>query len=92
MNTTSSCLSTDELRELLGGLAAGPQQELCTQHLDQCACCQAKLEELAKQRLPLADLTTAAVREVVNRRHDCHTELLPLPLSPLTFLQIAFRQ
>ena len=47
MNTTSSCPSTDELRELLGGLATGSKQEECTQHLDQCACCQAKLEALA---------------------------------------------
>jgi len=47
VKTTTSCPSTEELRELLGGSASGEQQELCTQHLDQCECCQAKLEELA---------------------------------------------
>jgi len=41
------CPATEEMRELLGGLAPGPQQEVWTQHLDQCECCQAKLEELA---------------------------------------------
>jgi WD40 repeat protein len=41
------CPQTDELRELLGGLASGPQFETRTQHLDQCQRCQAKLEELA---------------------------------------------
>jgi carboxyl-terminal processing protease len=37
----------------------------------------ARLEELAKQRLSLVDLTTAAVREVINRRRDCHTSYVP---------------
>jgi len=41
------CPATEELRELLGGLAASPQQEVWTEHLDQCSGCQAKLEELA---------------------------------------------
>ena len=41
------CPATTELQELLGSLAASPQQESLTQHLDQCAGCQAKLEELA---------------------------------------------
>ncbi len=44
---TTPCPATEELRELLGGLAAGPQHEAWMQHLDYCAGCQAKLEELA---------------------------------------------
>src|SRR5882672_11989411 len=47
MKTTTACPSTEELRELLSGSLSGQQQATCTQHLDQCECCQAKLEELA---------------------------------------------
>lgn len=47
MNSTTACPSTEVLRELLGATLSGQQQALCVQHLDQCACCQAKLEELA---------------------------------------------
>lgn len=45
MNTATTCLSSDELRQMLTG--SGIQQEAWTQHLDRCECCQAKLEELA---------------------------------------------
>src|SRR5262245_58237677 len=52
----SGCPSTDELRQLLGGLPAGTQSEKWSQHLDQCECCQAKLEELATGGTNLSQL------------------------------------
>jgi len=60
MNTTTACPSTEELRELLGGALSGEQQATCTQHLDQCACCQAKLEELATGGTNLSRLVERA--------------------------------
>lgn len=47
MQTTTSCPSTQELRELLDGSLSEQQQATRTKHLDHCGCCQAKLEELA---------------------------------------------
>jgi eukaryotic-like serine/threonine-protein kinase len=47
MSSTTACPSAQQLRELLGGSLSAEQQEACMQHLDQCAGCQAKLEELA---------------------------------------------
>src|SRR5436189_6316128 len=56
MKPTTGCPSTAELRELLSGSLAGEQQESCTQHLDRCECCQAKLEELATGGTNLSQL------------------------------------
>jgi serine/threonine protein kinase len=42
---TATCLTTDELRQMLS--SSGEQQAAWTLHLDECPCCQAKLEDLA---------------------------------------------
>jgi serine/threonine protein kinase len=47
MKSTSVCPATEELRELLSGSLPDEQQAQCARHLDECECCQAKLEELA---------------------------------------------
>lgn len=47
MHTATTCPITEELRQLLDGSLSGERQQECTQHLDTCTCCQAKLEELA---------------------------------------------
>jgi eukaryotic-like serine/threonine-protein kinase len=56
MKPTTACPSTDELRQLLGDSLSDQQQESCAQHLDRCACCQAKLEELATGGTNLSQL------------------------------------
>src|SRR5262245_12520824 len=60
----TSCLATEELRELLGGLAASPQQEVWTQHVGQCTGCQAKLEELATGGTNLSQVVERLHQEV----------------------------
>jgi serine/threonine protein kinase len=52
----TSCLETEELRKLLGGVAASPEQETWTQHLDQCEGCQSKLEALATEGTNVSQL------------------------------------
>lgn len=47
MKTTTTCPATEELRHLLDGELSGERQLECTEHLDSCAGCQARLEELA---------------------------------------------
>jgi serine/threonine protein kinase len=51
-----NCPSTDELRQLLDDSLSDSQQEQCARHLDQCECCQAKLEELATGGTNLSQL------------------------------------
>src|SRR5262245_3299919 len=58
------CPATDELRELLGGSAATLQQEAWTRHLDQCAGCQAKLEDLATGGTNLSRVVVRLHQEV----------------------------
>src|SRR5687767_1433932 len=41
------CLSTDQMRELLGGNQADSGQDALVAHLDHCAACQQSLESLA---------------------------------------------
>ncbi len=42
-----NCPSCHELEQLLDGSLSSDQQQSCQQHMDNCACCQAKLEEIA---------------------------------------------
>jgi hypothetical protein len=56
MKTTTECLTAEELRQLLGNSLAADQQEACTQHLEQCAGCRAKLEQLATGGTNLSQL------------------------------------
>src|ERR1043165_5001998 len=62
MNARVPCPSTDELRQLLTGSASDQQQAECARHLDQCECCQAKLEELAT--------AGTNVLQLVERQHE----------------------
>ena len=47
MKITTTCPPTDELQQLLEGTLANQRQLECTEHLDSCGCCQAKLEGIA---------------------------------------------
>jgi WD40 repeat protein len=47
MKTGTACPPTEDLNRLVEGTLSGERQEECTQHLDSCGCCQAKLEEIA---------------------------------------------
>lgn len=47
MKAGAACPQPDELRQLLEGSLSGDRQHACTEHMDSCECCQAKLEELA---------------------------------------------
>src|SRR5438876_8311394 len=51
-----ACPSTDDLRQLLEDSLSESQQEQRARHLDQCECCQAKLEELATGGTNLSQL------------------------------------
>jgi eukaryotic-like serine/threonine-protein kinase len=62
MNNTTTCPPTEELRELIHGSLSSDRQSLCTEHLDSCACCQARLEELATEGTNLS--------RVVERLHE----------------------
>jgi WD40 repeat protein len=44
---TTTCPQPDELRHLLDGSLDEPRRQECTDHLDACECCQARLEEIA---------------------------------------------
>jgi eukaryotic-like serine/threonine-protein kinase len=56
MKPTNHCPSSDELRELLSDSLSDQEQAECTQHLTQCGCCQAKLEEIATGGTNLSQL------------------------------------
>ncbi|HEV3339275.1 MAG TPA: serine/threonine-protein kinase [Pirellulales bacterium] len=56
MNTASTCPEPQELRQLLDGSLSQPRQQECTDHLDACECCQAKLEEMATDGTRLVKL------------------------------------
>lgn len=47
MKETTTCPQTDVLGQLLTDTLSNEKQRECTEHLDSCACCQAKLEEIA---------------------------------------------
>ncbi|QDU26491.1 Serine/threonine-protein kinase PknL [Anatilimnocola aggregata] len=54
--TTTACPPTEELRQLLGTGLSSDQQQGMTSHLDNCECCQAKLEELATEGTNLSSV------------------------------------
>lgn len=47
MKTGTACPATEELQQLIDGSLSGERQRECTEHMDTCECCQAKLDELA---------------------------------------------
>lgn len=49
MAAIKQCPEREELRQLLDGSLSGERQQECTQHMDSCECCQAKLEEIATE-------------------------------------------
>jgi serine/threonine protein kinase len=49
MKTTTHCPATEELKQLLDAKLSGERQQECTEHLDHCSGCQAKLEEIATE-------------------------------------------
>ncbi len=53
---TTDCLPTDVLRQIINNTLSGERQVECTQHLDGCEYCQAKLEELATEGTNLSQV------------------------------------
>ncbi|MGH7135091.1 MAG: protein kinase domain-containing protein, partial [Pirellulales bacterium] len=53
---TTTCPEPDELRQLLDGSLHEPRRQECTDHLDACECCQARLEEIATAGTRLSQL------------------------------------
>ena len=49
MKTSTGCPDTEDLRQLLDGSLSGERQEEYTRHMDLCACCQSRLEEIATE-------------------------------------------
>ena len=47
MDTITKCPQIEELEQLIDGTLSGDRQQECTQHMDSCECCQAKLVDLA---------------------------------------------
>src|SRR5580765_4253078 len=47
MKTGTACPQTEELQKLLDGSLSGDRQQECTNHIDSCTGCQAKLENIA---------------------------------------------
>src|SRR4051812_3645140 len=105
MKITTTCPPTDELQQLLEGTLANQRQLECTEHLDSCGCCQAKLEEIATEGTNLSQVvehlheadplaTSAywpALKALNANVHQAET-LHPVPRvreSSLTFLQPA---
>jgi len=56
MKTGTVCPQTEELRQLLSSSLSGERSQECTQHLDSCECCQAKLEEIATDGTKLSQV------------------------------------
>ena len=70
MKSNTACPPTEELRQLLGSIAFRPSSKQdCTEHLDHCACCQAKLEEMATGGTNLSQRRRAAGRIRAAWRH-----------------------
>ncbi len=61
MNEKNLCPESDELRQLLDGSLPGDRLTECTEHMDTCGCCQARLEDLATGGSNLPDIV---------RRHE----------------------
>ena len=47
MKTATPCPNVEELHHLVEGSLSSARQEECTEHIDACPCCQAKLDEIA---------------------------------------------
>src|SRR5262249_31497610 len=62
MNTITACPDIKELRQLVAGSLTGERQNACTQHLDSCEHCRAKLEEIATDGTNLS--------QVIERLHE----------------------
>src|SRR6185436_529110 len=73
MKPTTACPSTEELQQLLRDSLPDPRQGQCAQHLEQCPCCQAKLEELATSGTNLCRL----VERVQNAEPAAHSAYWP---------------
>ncbi len=56
MAAIRQCPEREELRQLLDGSLPGERQQQCTQHMDSCECCQAKLEEIATEGTNLSQV------------------------------------
>jgi WD40 repeat protein len=56
MKTSTECPNTAELRQLLDGSLSGEEQQACTDHMDSCECCRAKLESLAVEGTNLSEV------------------------------------
>ncbi len=62
MKTKINCPESAELQQLIDGSLSGERQEECSDHMDSCQCCQAKLENIATGGTNLSD--------VVKHLHD----------------------
>ena len=49
MKSTTACPQTEELRQLLSNSLPDERQQECTEHMDNCPCCQARLESVATE-------------------------------------------
>lgn len=49
MNDHPNCPPTEELRDLISGSLSSDRLQQCTEHLDHCANCQARIDELATE-------------------------------------------
>ncbi|HXT61022.1 MAG TPA: serine/threonine-protein kinase, partial [Pirellulales bacterium] len=56
MKAATACPQTEEFRQLLSGSLPAERQQECTQHLDACECCQARLEEIATEGTQLSQV------------------------------------
>lgn len=56
MKTATPCPNVEELRELVEGSLSGVRQQECTEHMDSCQGCQARLEEIATAGTNLSDI------------------------------------
>lgn len=56
MKPITPCPHTDELRQLLDNSLSGERQQECTEHMDSCPCCQARLESVATEGTNLSQV------------------------------------
>ncbi|MCE9605663.1 MAG: serine/threonine protein kinase [Planctomycetia bacterium] len=56
MKADTKCPQTDELQRLLNDSLPGERRDECIQHMDDCGCCQEKLEQIAVEGTNLSQL------------------------------------
>lgn len=56
MSTNKNCPEHEELRQLLEGSLSSERLKQCTAHMDSCACCQSKLEDIATEGTGLSQV------------------------------------